>query len=366
MSRFCLDISSIPFGTGVSRYTSNLVRALIPKLQAEENLILYGNSLRHFHDLSQFSRSLSRPCATSFNRLPPKLSQPLFNSLHFPINLFTGSINLFHAWDWQIPSISGSTKLVSTVHDLAHFRFPQVSHPQALASHRRTLTYLKTHAHHLIAVSQTTKQDLIELFQFDPEKITIIPEALPLELCLNPTADQISTLKQRLSLTRPFFLIVGTKEKRKNIPHQIEAWRHYRRDYDLVIVGKSSNQILSSQDPDPQIHLFSYFSNQDLACLYRAASLLLYASSYEGFGLPLLEAFYHQLPVVTSRRSALPEVAGEAAAYADPDRTETIMAAIGQALNQKDTLVTAGVKRLALYSWDQIAINTLNLYRRLL
>jgi glycosyltransferase involved in cell wall biosynthesis len=357
--RFGIDISSIPYGTGVSRYTNNLVRAMLP-LVGDDQLIAYGSSLRQYFKLKEFC-TFNRLIDYSLNRYPPVFTSLLFNSLHLPINWFTGQLDVFHAWDWQIPSVP-TGKLVSTVHDLALFKFPHNAHPQIASQHKNTLKYLKQHADGVIAVSQTTKNDLISLLDFDPNKIIVIPEALPIESQISITDPDLDEVKQKFSITKPYFLIVGTLEKRKNIQNQYQAWLHYRKDFDLVVAGNPLDVILA---PVPGLHLTGFVESKELAALYQGAAVLLYVSNYEGFGLPILEAFYHQIPVVTTNTSAMPEVAGDAAVYAEAQSPESIIMNLGLALQTRTNLVKKGLERLKLFSWDSIARQTLSLYRSL-
>ena len=355
--RIGIDISSIPFGTGVSRYTTNLVRALIPQL-GNDQLVLFGSSLRQHQTLTDFCRMTDQRINQSLYSYPPKLTSFFFNTFHPPISMFTGPLDVFHTWDWQVPSIP-SGKLISTVHDLALFKFPETAHPDIKRHHEVTLKYLKAQNASIIAVSQTTKDDLIDLFAFDPQRISVIPEALPLESCLPVSTEEIAAVKAMYGIKKPYFLIVGTMEKRKNLQVQITAWMHYRQQFDLVIVGKPGGDAIKPVDG---LITPGFLDGPDLAALYAGTTVLLYVSLYEGFGLPILEAFYHHVPVVTANNSNLPVVAGNAATYADPARPETIVVAIAQAINQRNQLIQLGESRLKQFSWDTVARQTLALY----
>jgi O-antigen biosynthesis alpha-1,3-mannosyltransferase len=364
--RIGLDISSAVYGTGVSHYTTNLVRSMLPLLHPDDQMVVFGASLRQRSALHEFSKELFVNHASAIiNRLfpfPPSLTSLLFNQLNLPINRLTGDLDLFHAWDWYIPH-PGHAKLVSTVHDLALFKFPDTAHPQIKTQHQAALIRLKQFNAHLIAVSQATKNDVIKLFNYDPALIHVIPEALPQESCLSPNDSQIKTVLAKYHLNRPYMLMVGTHEPRKNFLNQIKAWEAYKHDYDLVLVGKQAWQDIK---PQSGLHLLGYVAGLELASLYRRATALLYVSLYEGFGLPILEAFYHQVPVVTGNVSAMPEVSGDAAVLTDPHDKEAIAAAIGQALQFREALVSKGTQQLAHYSWQSTAHQTLDLYKEII
>lgn len=360
--RFTIDCSAIPYGTGVSFYTSNLVRHLLPLLQTD-SLTLFGYSWRQRSQLTSFySQLVPNPSLEAdFLPLPPSLATFLFHRLNFSYRYFSGPCDLFHAWDWCLP-FPGKTPLVATVHDLALFKYPTLAHPQIKAQHQTVISRLKRFQAQIIAVSQTTKNDLIELFDYPADKITVIYEALPEESLLPVTTTINDQLTAQYQLDKPFFLFVGTQEPRKNLPRAIDAWLHFRTAYDFVIVGKKAWQQLPQH---PGLKYLGYLPPIKLAALYQQAACLLYPSLYEGFGLPILEAFYHGTPVVTSNLSALPEVAGDAAALVDPTSSEDIIRGLDLVLSQPQTYITQGRLRLSQFSWRQTAEQTLKLYRHL-
>jgi glycosyltransferase involved in cell wall biosynthesis len=354
------DISSLPFGTGVSRYTSNLLAALVPLLHSPDQLTLFGSSLRQKQALMQYADRYPDMIKKLYS-FPPSLVSVLFNQLNLPITALTGNLDVFQAWDWYTPN-PGKARLVSTVHDVALFKYPDTAHPSIKHHHEISLTRLKKYNATIIAVSQATKNDLIEFFSFQPNQITVIPEALPQELNVIPSKEQLIQVKQEFALTKPYMLIVGTREPRKNHERQIQAWHPFKADYDLVVVGKSGWETLT---PEPGLKLLGYVDGLKLAALYRGAEVLLYASLYEGFGLPILEGFFHQVPVVTANVSAMPEVAGDAAVLADPLNHDSLVYSINQALQYKDTWVKKGLERLRHFSWGSTARQTLLLYNSL-
>jgi glycosyltransferase involved in cell wall biosynthesis len=351
------DISALPYGTGVSMYSANLARALsnLPDIK----LTLFGSSMRQTGVIRDYA-ALNRVKASIYP-LPPRITAPLLSSV-VPIDLLTQFPDIFHSWDWYLPK-SIRAKVITTVHDVAQFKYPEIAHPQIRAHHQQVLKSAKQRHLHLIAVSDSTKQDMIEIFGFNPDLIHVVHEALPEEQCIPVTDDYIKEVKKKHHLTKPYLLIVGTKEPRKNVPRQIEAWRKFQDEFDLVIVGKSGWEEISNESG---IHIFDYVAGQDLAALYRGASVLLYASLAEGFGLPILEAFYHHTPVVTSNRSSLAEIAGDAAVLVDPEQTESIIAGIATALEDGNELSAKSMTRLNDFSWAKAAAETVEVYKKVI
>jgi len=353
--RLGIDISSLPYGTGVSRYTANLVRALTPLLPAPP--ILFGSSFGLYSNLEKSAQSLGG--SAKLYHLPPKLVTFLFHSLNLPIEIFTGSVDVFHAWDWYLPT-SKSAEIITTIHDLALFKFPDTAHPEILHHHRQVLTRLKNSNGRVIAVSQSTKDDLVTMMGFDAANITVVHNALPSEQEISVIPEDIAQVKKKYQLTKPYFLIVGTREPRKNVSKMISAWEHFRSEYDCVVVGKEA----WGEQKHPRVIYTGYVEGKELAALYQGAKALLYVSLYEGFGLPILEAFYHQLPVVTSNTSSLPEIAGDAASYANPQDVDSIIQSIEAIIEKPEYYKEKGVARLSAFSWEKTAKETLSVYQK--
>ena len=155
-------------------------------------------------------------------------------------------------------------------------------------------------------------------------------------------------------------LSVSSFEPRKNLGRIIQAFSSFDDEYQLVLVGKSGFDKI----PDSKgIIKTGFVSGEDLAALYKASKCLIYASLYEGFGLPILEAFYYGAPVVTSNVSSMPEVAGDAAVLVDPLSTSSIEEGIRKALSDSDSLIRKGKQRLEKFSWKEVADKTIKVYQ---
>lgn len=358
--RIGIDVSSVVYGTGVSRYTSNLVRGLL-ELSSEDSFTLFASSFREMHAVREYLSTLEGNDTVRLWHLPPNMLAYLTQVGLVSVSSLVGKHDLFHAWDWYLPKARPHTT-VMTVHDLALFKYPETAHPRIMNNHRHVIERGKTQDTHVIAVSEATKQDLIELFSYPEALIRVIPEALPIEHRIKVTMDRTRRTPARGVATsdKPYFLIVGTTEPRKNMQRMIEAWQHYKDDFDLYVAGKAGWDTIEAQEG---IHLTGYVDSETMASLFANAEALLYCSLYEGFGLPILEAFYHEIPVVTSNVSSMPEVAGDAAIYADPTDVQSIVIGIQQAIDNRAGLVSKGKKRLADFlDWGKVAAQTLDFY----
>jgi glycosyltransferase involved in cell wall biosynthesis len=355
-----LDVSSVPYGRGVSRYTSNMATALAAR--PEVQLSLWAASWHHFNELNTWLAEFGSHVAKRNLRIPPKLLNLAWQH-NLPLSWLDSSQGVFHAWEWQVPPTSTRPQVV-TIHDLAHMIYPEVAHPEVVARFNRLLKLWKKNTWPIIAPSEATKNDILRLTNIMPERIHVIHEALPIEAEFVPAEAERVQVLENLDLRKPFLLIVGTREPRKNMKRMIEAWQSVREDYECVVVGAAGWDELPAHRG---LHVLGYLQPAELASLYRSATGLIFASLYEGFGLPILEAFFHGCPVVTSRVSSMPEVAGEAAMYCDPYSVESIVEAI-QALPSREsksytTLSKKMEQQISQFSWEKAARETLKVYR---
>ncbi len=368
-----IDITSLIYGRGVSRYTSNLVRALIH--QRDVRLSLYGSSLRQKTQLEKKAHDLVKdalvPPQIKIQSIPPSFQNVLWNWVgQNRVKKIFPRIEVFHSWDWLQPP-DKNLPLVSTIHDLAILKFPETAHKKILALHQRSWKVLKERNAHIIAVSRATKRDIVELLDIPATRVHVIYEALPVEVAEvseRMTDEEEDRIKAKLGLDKPYLLFVGTREPRKNLERLIKAWEPLAKEVQLIIAGEAGWDTTSKKVPNPNLRFLGRVSDKELAVLYSEAELFAYPSLYEGFGLPILEAFYHGVPVVTSNNSGMLEVAGNAAELVDPESVESIRKGIKTILNepsddQKKRLQKM-IIRLHLFSWDRVAEETLQVYRR--
>ncbi len=379
MLRVGIDITSTIYHRGVSRYTTNLVRGLLasPKVRVS----LYGSSLRQRQQLVDIAEQLKKEAGnakaeTSIQAYPPSMFNFLWNKMHFPkIRSVLPNIDLFHSWDWMQPPDT-DLPLVSTIHDLAILKYPETAHPKVLQMHRQSWDILKKRDATIIAVSRATKNDVVEQLGIPAQKVHVIHEALPFEVKLvndRLTEEKYEKINNQLQLNRPFILFVGNREPRKNLKNLIEAWQPLQKDLDLIIAGESGwddTENKEYQNFSDHLRFLGRVDDEQLSVLYAEARLFAYPSLYEGFGLPILEAFHHGTPVVTSDISSMPEVAGNAAELVDPQSVESIRAGINTILNenkdQERLRLQKMIIRLQMFNWQDVITQTINVYQQAL
>ncbi|EPL9726798.1 TPA: glycosyltransferase family 4 protein [Pseudomonas putida] len=299
------------------------------------------------------------------------LKLPLANS-----RAIAGEVELFHATDHHIPRIAG-VPTVATVMDV----IPML-HPKWIKNDLRSLKswLFKTairKADHIITISEYSKQDMVEHLGIAPSRISVTPLGVEPVYFERIDAAHKQAVLDKHGLKPGFFLFVGTLQPRKNLPRILQAFKQLpatvRQEHPLVIVGRDgwNNEELLPQltalQQQGEGRWLSYLPQDEVMALLQSAAALTFPSLYEGFGLPVIEAFAAQCPVLASNSTSVPEVAGDASWAVDPYDVDSISSAM-QALLEQDALrdekVRLGLERAHQYTWKECARQTLEIYRQ--
>lgn len=335
--RIGMDISQVAHQGGVATYTTNISQKLSGINDLE--MIYFYSSLRkpyqgNLKDVKSY-------------RLPPTLFEMLFNRWrNVNIEKFLGPVDIFHSSDWTQPP--SKAKKVTTYHDVVPLKYPEWSHPKIVAVHKRRLQLVEKEIDMVIAVSESTKKDLLEVSKIPGEKITVIYEGPSYDF-RPQSEDKKRKFKEKYKLPPKYVLAIGGVGERKNLARIKEACK----DYHLIIAGET----------------LPWLSVEELELLLCSADVLLYCSLYEGFGLPILDAFSSGLPVITSNISSMPEVGGDAALYVDPLNLEDIKKELNIVINDsqlREDMIKKGFEQAAKFSWDKTAEQTTLVYRKLI
>jgi glycosyltransferase involved in cell wall biosynthesis len=292
------------------------------------------------------------------------------------IENWTGPLDLFHAPDFFLPPVKPGTRTLVTVHDLSFVREPDTVMP-GMTHHLNTwVPHSVKQADHVIAVSEATRQDLIELYQTPPQKISVLYHGVTADFQRVTDPTKLAAIRQKYGLgKRPFVLSVGTLQPRKNYRRLIQAFAQLDSSLMLVIVGGKGWRYedifaeVARQGLEARTHFLGFVADADLPALYSATSLFVYPSLYEGFGLPALEALACGTPVVASNLSALPEVVGEAGLLVNPRNVGEMAAAMTRLLTDSglhQQLAQAGQLRATHFTWIGTATKLLELYKKIL
>ncbi len=338
--RVGMDISQLAHQGGVATYTDNLSQKL-SKIPFLDMVYLYSSLRKPYRGPLKNVKKF---------RLPPTLFEMFFNRWrNVPIEKFLGPIDIFHSSDWIQPKTLA--KKITTYHDVIPIKYPQWSHPKIVAVHKRRLKIVEREIDAVIAVSNTTKKDLIEVSNIPEEKITVIYEGPTISDSNRLQGDtweaERREFREKYKLPERFVLAIGGIGERRNLERIKEACK----DYHLVVAGQT----------------VPWLDAKEIELLFASAEALVYASLYEGFGLPILDAFSVGCPVITSNISSMPEVSGEAAVYVNPLDVEDIKEKIGEILenkNLREEMIKKGLEQVKKFSWEKAAEQTYLIYKK--
>lgn len=350
--KIAIDCSQVVYGTGSSVYTKNLVKNLL-NIDRQNQYLLFGGTLRRQSDLKDFYSSIEGASQKLIFPMAPTVADFVWNKMHrLSIEKLIGGVDLFHSSDWTQPP--SKAYKVTTVHDLSPILFPKLAHPKIVEVHKRRLKWVKKEVDCVIAPSIATKIDLVT-FGIAEERVKVIYEA--------PDSKMEISVKYKQKSVKRYFLGIGVSE-RKNTIRLIEAFQKFNvnNQYELLLVGNPVSGISITKN-DSNIKFMGHITNHRLAELYTNAQGLLFPSLYEGFGLPILEAFAYGCPVLTSNRSSMAEIASNAAILVDPEGVESITRGMSRLLKEKDDLVEKGYIRLKDFNWEKTAKQTLKVYQ---
>jgi glycosyltransferase involved in cell wall biosynthesis len=262
------------------------------------------------------------------------------------------------------------SRQVCTIHDLIPIDHPEWFSQGFSNWYAWLMPALARRVWHIIAISEFTKQRILERLGVPEEKITVIPNGVD-ERFHPQSAESIETVRRELGIDgRPYVLCVGSVEPRKNLPRLLEAWRRAQssipKDVYLVAAGAHGNSRVflpvSLPAVSPRVHFAGYVSDDCLPPLYAGALAVVYPSLYEGFGLPPLEAMACGTSVVTSAGTSLGEVVGDNAVLVDPEDVDSIaegIVCIVSSESLRKRLGQTGRERATQFTWDATAKRTL-------
>ena len=250
---------------------------------------------------------------------------------------------------------------IVTVHDLIPLKYPELS-PKWKYYYQYALPFLLKQSKRIVCVSAYTKQDIVETYKLNPDQIDVVYNGYDRNL-FYPQPNQ--AILQKYNLEK-YFLYVGDMRFYKNLSRCLEAFNRLpQKDCKFVITGKKDDFFypeiehqVKTLDASDRIIFLDYVPSADLPPLYSMAQALVFASLYEGFGLPVLEAMACGCPVITSKVTSIPEVGGDSVLYVDPYNVDSIAEGMEQILSNSElskNLRARGLERAKLFSWDKSA-----------
>jgi glycosyltransferase involved in cell wall biosynthesis len=345
---------------GISRYFVELASRLPVYSPVIETTVLAPVHINEYLDCSSVHKIGRKiPSFPGMHRILPAINRIASRAI-----LKGQCPDILHETYYSGTSLSVTIPRILSVYDMIHERFPsQFKGPDLYIPELKAKAIAR--ADHLIAISNNTRDDLIEYLSVSPEKITVIPLASSIE---KPEEN-----KDVENCQRPYLLYVGLRGGVKNFQRLLAAFSHsmmLRSEFDLICVGGGgfTSEELSSFDGLCVSERIKHLSADDtlLASLYSHAALFVYPSLYEGFGLPLLEAMRCGCPIACSNTSSMPEIAGDAAMFFDPSDEEEIRVVMESTVQSPETVTLLrmrGYEREKMFSWDNCVSQTAELYR---
>jgi len=341
--RIALDAtySVDPHPSGIAIYSRELLLGLAR--------LFPQNQFLHYYRVKQF-KNASAPESPNVRRrllLPPV---PAFGA------------DLFHALNQRVDR-RPAPKVVSTFHDL-FVMTGEYSSPDFRARFTRQARRAAQNSDFIVAVSEFTANQVRELLGFDASRIRVVPHGVN------------APIPEKFSAREEVILFVGALQKRKNVARLVKAFESQPAPWRLALAGSPSGygaeSILKQIEASPcrdRIQVTGYLSQAELNDWYARASIFAFPSLDEGFGIPVLEAMAHGVPVITSNRSALPEIAGDAAVLINPEQTEELGEALRRLIHDAELrarLSERGLERAKLYPWERAVRETYSVYCELL
>lgn len=360
---------------GIGRYTRELVGALLALPSPHRYTLFAATGGLHgaLPALPAAVRLRTLPLSDDWMaRLWHRARLPL------PVEWVTGRVELFYSPDFVLPPTLPGVRTLLTVHDLSFLRYPDHFVPKLVDYLSRAVPRAVARADRVLADSQATRADLIERLGAPADKVEVLYSGVDQRFCPTAEPGERERLQARYGWDgQPYVLTVGTLQPRKNYVRLIRAFARLRPadlppGMRLLIAGGRGwlyEEVLAEADRHAgRVRVLGFVEDEDLPALYRGASLFVFPSLYEGFGLPVLEALACGVPVVCSNASSLPEVAGDAALLVAPEDEDGLAEGLLRALTDeplRQEMIARGLRQAARFTWEQAARQLLAAFDRL-
>ncbi|MGK7389851.1 MAG: glycosyltransferase family 4 protein [Candidatus Cyclobacteriaceae bacterium M2_1C_046] len=312
------------------------------------------------------------------HQAPAILQKPLLKALwrSFLVNNTAKEekLDIYHGLSNELPAVlPDNIKKVVTIHDLIFLRYPHLFPLIDRKIYKAKFKSACKKADKIVAISQQTKQDIIEFFDIENEKIEVIYQGCHPNFLKSFSNEDLKQIKEKYGLPSEFILNVGTLENRKNALLILKALKAGGINIPVVLVGKGTpykkelEQYINENNLKNQVIFLHHVAFKDLPGFYDLASLFIYPSIFEGFGIPVIEALHRNLPVITSKGSCFSEAGGKLAIYIDPTNEEELAKAIkiklkaGKEFTDQQKLT----EHLSQFSAKKISSDYIKLYNQL-
>lgn len=367
-------------GTGLGHYSRVLIRSL-SEYYPEHHYYLFNPKMSEKFKLN--AENIHEVLPRDFIH---KLFPPAWRSSWVKKDLKRYKIGLYHGLSHEIPVgiDKTATKSVVTIHDLIHERYPEQYNPFDVKMYSRKFRYACEHADRIIAISEQTKKDITAFYKIPEEKITVCYQSCNPAFGKLVNDEEKKRVMEQYDLPEQYFLSVGSIIERKNLMNTCKAIFILKDKLDIPLVvigdgGKYKKQVTDYVKQNGLEHKIIFLSERpsarssasyqtaaDFPALYQSATAMIYPSFFEGFGIPVLEALWSRLPVITSNVSCLPEAGGNGACYVNPNSAEEIASAMIKIKTDNRFaagLVEKGWQHAQHFTQQKCADSVMNVYK---
>lgn len=361
--------------TGLGNYSRTLVSDLSRLLPNNCRMLLYAPDSGRDELRSQVKES-PRLQYVYPKKAHSGIARAVWRSWSIVGDLRRDHVDIFHGLSGELPIGIHATgiKTVVTIHDLIFMRHPEYYNPIDAAVYRAKFLLTCREADRIIAISECTKRDIMELGGVSGDRIDVIYQSCGQRFASPMAAERTEQTRQRLHLPERFILSVGTIEERKNIMLAAKALPMLPDSVHLVAVGRRTKytakveQAARKAGVADRLHILSGIGDDDLQAIYQLAESFVYPSRYEGFGIPIIEAIQSGLPVVACTGSCLEEAGGPDCLYTDPDDARAFAKAVRQTLAEapgRAERISRSQRYIRRFENNDTARQVINIYKKL-
>lgn len=355
--------------SGLGNYSRSLLLSLEEAFYDNEFFLF---TPKHKTDIFDISKENWEVITNNKNSLS---NDSLWRSFKIPSILKEKKIDIYHGLSNELPFNikKANVKSIVSIHDLIFLKFPDLYNSIDRKIYNLKFKKSAQNADLIIAISEQTKNDIVNYYRIDENKIKVVYQTCNEAFKIKYSDSQKTEIKKKYRIPDRFILYVGTIEKRKNLLNIIKAVSKHKIDIPIIAVGRKTSYFKEIQNflvkhPNIQFNVLDKVSTTELAGIYQLAELLVYPSTYEGFGIPIIEALFSEIPVITSNGGCFEEAGGDAALYVNPENIDDIAEKI-KLLIKNDELrkncILKGIEHSKKFDKTKIANELINIYRSL-
>ncbi len=360
--------------TGLGNYSRFVVNNLAKEFPSDEFLMLSPDKAKDgIKEL--INNSLNLRFISPSNNLKG-IGKALWRSWCISKDIVSIKPDLYHGLTNELPFSIKKTGITSvvTIHDLIFLHYPKFYKVIDRFIYNYKFKKACKAASHIVAVSECTKNDIIKFYNIAPEKISVIYQGCNSQFMIKANKETRHNIAKKFDLPKDFILSVGTIEERKNLLLTLKALNKSELNNKLIVIGKRTkyakkvDKFIADNDMQDQVIFLNNVGADELPVIYQLASLFVYPSLYEGFGIPIIEALHSNIPVIAATGSCLEEAGGECTLYVNPYNHIELAKCMELVLGDKtvcENMIYEGAKHIKKFEHNELTLQMMNLYKTL-